>query len=518
MLRTSYLRFASATGLAWLVAAGVLLAAAASHAVEFQLHGRTWTEAGRIMNSTDTLQTNFSGNWQQSMGMQIQSSVGISERLSGSLGLGLSQVYHSLGNPNQEKFVLSKFVNYVTEARLTYALDKTENPFFRADFGSFAFNYAPYVKNLGLYLFRGPVYPGFLVSGFKEYRTDTTRAGFLGLRLHNGLGNFQQDFLVNSERDLPPSFDWSLGYVARYKAFGALEIGAGVNFYHLIAENPDITDPKRSSVDGIFNHDDQLVASGVAYHPQELHYYEVMGPGDTVTYTHRGVKVGGFFSFDLKKALGVDGALGEKDLLLYGETALIGVRNHGSIYAKRGERMPFMFGFNLPTFGVLDFLSVEVERYTARYRADYSKLGFDRSLYFNNIAAPPMPTIKNPSAIPISAKDLAGERYKVIECPAGSDPSCFAHEGDFRVIATGDTIDVKGGPLDPENLTADDWKWSVNAEKTFAGHVQFAAQVANDHLVARPTRAGLLNEAGGISEVLSSMKDWYFMLRIGYFF
>jgi hypothetical protein len=507
MLRTSsYHLLASATGLVWLGAAGILLGAAETHAVEFQLHGRTWTEAGRIMHSTDTLQTNFSGNWQQSMGMQIQSSVDISERLSGSLGLGLSQVYHSLGNANQEKFVLSKFVNYVTEARLTYASAKAENPLFRADFGSFAFTYAPYVKNLGLYLFRGPVYPGFLVSGFKEYRTDTTRAGFLGLRLHNGLGNFQHDILINSERDLPPSFDWSLGYVARYKAFGALEIGAGVNFYHLIAENPDITDPKRSSVDGIFNHDDQLVAGGAPYHAYDLHYYEVMAPGDTVLYTHRGTKVGGFFNFDIKKALGVEGVLGEKDLFFYGEAALIGVKNYGTIYAKRRERMPFMLGFNVPTFGILDFLSIEVERYTARYRADYSKLGYDRSLYFNNIAAPPMPTIKNPSAIPISAKDMAGEKYQI------------QPDGNFVEIATGDTIQIRGTALDPENLTADDWKWSVNAEKTFAGHVQISGQIANDHLVARPARAGLLNEAGGMSEVLSSMKDWYFMLRIGYFF
>ena len=65
---------------------------------------------------------------------------------------------------------------------------------------------------------------------------------------------------------------------------------------------------------------------------------------------------------------------------------------------------------------------------------------------------------------------------------------------------------------------ADDWKWSVNAEKTFAGHIQISGQIANDHLVVRPARPGLLNESGGMSEVLSSTKDWYFMFRIGYFF
>lgn len=489
-----------------LLAAALLGLTGNTNAGSFQLHGRTWTDIGRIMHSTDTLQINFSGNWQQSMGMQVQSEVALSPRLTGSLGFGLSQVYHSPGSPDQEKFMLSKFVNYVTEARLTYASDSAANPLFRADIGSFAYNYAPHVKNLGLYLFRGPVYPGFLVSGFKEYRTDTTRAGFLGLRFHNGLGNFQHDLILSTERDLPPSFDWSLGYVARYRALEALEFGAGVNFYHLIAENAGITDPKRTSTDGLFNHDDNLLADGAAHHPYEFNYYEVKGPGDTVLFTHRGIKAGGFFSFDLKKALGTNGPFGEKDLLTYGEIALIGVKNYGTIYSKRGERMPIMFGFHVPTFGLLDFLSIEVERYAAKYRADYSKLGYDRSLYFKNISAPALPTIRNPSAIPMSAKDLAGEKYKILP------------DGNFVKIATEDTIQIKGTALDPENYTADDWKWSLNAEKTIARHIQISGQIANDHLVVRPARAGLLNEAGGMSEVLTSAKDWYFMLRIGYFF
>jgi hypothetical protein len=492
------------TAIATAVSSLVLTGHSAS--AEFQLKGRAWTDAGRIMHVTDTLQNNFSGNWQQTMGMQFHAEVGLSERLSGGLGFGLTQVYHSLGSPEQEKFMLSKFVNFVTEARLTYATDPTPNPLFRADIGSFAFNYAPHVKNLGLYLFRGPVYPGLLVSGFKEYRTDTTRAGFLGLRLHNGLGNFQHDLLLSTERDLPPSFDWSLGYVARYRAFGALEFGAGVNFYHLIAENDDITEPKRSSVPGLFNNDDNLYASGADFHPHELHYYEVVAPGDTVIHSHRGIKAGGFFNFDIKKAAGFSGPFGEKDLFTYGEVALIGLENRGTIYSKRSERVPLMLGFHFPTFGLLDFLSIEVERYTARYRADYSKLGQDRSLYFKNIAAPDIPTIKNPSAIPVSSKDLAGERYQILP------------DGNFMEIATGDTIQIKGTALDPENQTADDWKWSLNAEKTFAGHVQISGQIANDHLIVRPARQGLLNESGGLSEVLSSSKDWYFMVRIGYFF
>jgi len=85
-------------------------------------------------------------------------------------------------------------------------------------------------------------------------------------------------------------------------------------------------------------------------------------------------------------------------------------------------------------------------------------------------------------------------------------------------IQTGQVIKVKGTALDPENLTADDWKWSINAEKTVAGHVRFTGQVANDHFVPRPIRGGLITENSGLSQVFSSTKDWYIMGRVGYFF
>jgi hypothetical protein len=233
---------------------------------------------------------------------------------------------------------------------------------------------------------------------------------------------------------------------------------------------------------------------------------EVPGPGDTVLYTHRGTKLGANFSLDVKKLAGIGGPFGEKDLFFYGEWALIGVENQGTIYSKRADRMPVMFGFHIPTFGLLDFLSVEVERYTAKYKADYSKLGYDRSLYFKNIAAPPLVAGKSPSATPTSLVDLAGDKYTILP------------DGNFYNSQADDTILVRGTALDPENQTGDDLKWSVNAEKTFARHFQFSAQVANDHFVPRPVRKGLLTETGGLSEIMTSSKDWYYMVRVGYFF
>ena len=295
--------------------------------------------------------------------------------------------------------------------------------------------------------------------------------------------------------------------MAKYRPVEGLEIGAGVNFYHLLPDNADITTPNNRAVPGLFSKDSNLIAAGGPVDPYQLQYMEVVSPGDTVVYTHQGTKLMAMFDLDLKKVFGFSSAFGKKDLILYGEGAVIGVKNQGTIYSHISERMPFMLGFNLPVLGWLDFLSLEVERYTAKYKADYGKLGYDQSLYFKNIA-PPLYVLapKQPSAIPISTQDLAGNRYTINA------------DGDFVNIQTGEVIKIKGTALDPENLTADDWKWSVNAEKTIARHIKFTGQVANDHFIPRPVRGGLITETAGLSQVFSSLRDWYVMGRIGYFF
>jgi hypothetical protein len=499
--------------LSLLASLGLWALPSGAHAVSLRLHSKAWTDVGQIMHATDTLQVNMNGNREQSMGMQVNGIVDLGENLEGGFGFGMNQVYHSLGDLEQEKFTLSKFINYVSEARVTYSLGEKANPLFSATVGDFAYNYNPEVKNLGLYLFRGPVYPGFLVSGFQEFHTDTTRASFLGLHLRNAFGKFRHDLVFYSERDLPPSFDWSLGYVAKYQPVDGLEFGAGVNFYHLIPDDADITTPNNRKVNGLFTPDSSLYAAGGKVDPYQLKYMEIVAPGDTLVYTHQGTKVMAMFDMDFKKVFGFSGGLGKKDLILYGEGAIVGVKNQGTIYAHITDRMPIMLGFNLPARSwtpwgwlQLDFLSVEVERYTAKYKADYSKLGYDQSLYFKNIPPAQLLAQTQPSAIPISTKDLAGNRFTVTP------------EGDFQNIQTGEIIKVKGTDLDPENLTADDWKWSLNAEKTVAGHVRFSGQIANDHFVPRPVRGNPIAESAGLAQVFSSLRDWYFMFRVGYFF
>jgi hypothetical protein len=472
----------------------------ASGSPAFQLHGQGWAESGQIVHATDTLVINLNGNRLQSMGAQFTAQVELSERLEAGIGFGTQQVFHSLGNQETERNTLSTFKNFITEARLTYSVGDASAPFLNVTVGNFAYNYHPQVKNLGLYLFRGPVYPGFLVSGFKDFHTDTTRAAFSGARVHNRFGNFEQDLILNQEHEVSPTYDWSLGYVAKYKAFEAVEFGVGANFYHWLSENEGITTPSRDKSPTLFRDDLATMNSGSSYHPYELQFIEVMPGGDTVFYTHKGIKLMGMFHLDLKPLFGLQ-SMGDHDLELYGEAGIIGLKNYGSVYKNRSERIPMMLGFNIPTFGLLNYLSIEVEYYGAKFRSDYSKIGAFNSLYVRGInPSSPNNPLSQPSPIPVSYKDFGIDSL-----------------GNW-VNASGDTINVKGTGMDVQNMTTDDFKWSIYLEKTILGHLRFIGQVANDHTQPRPVRKSGNAEAAGFSEAFTTSKDWYFMARLGYFF
>ena len=72
--------------------------------------------------------------------------------------------------------------------------------------------------------------------------------------------------------------------------------------------------------------------------------------------------------FDVKGFFGSGKKIfGSEDLKIYGEMALIGVKNYPGWYERPEERMPIMAGFNFPTFKILDVLSIEVEYYGTPY-------------------------------------------------------------------------------------------------------------------------------------------------------
>jgi hypothetical protein len=431
--------------------------------VKLSLHGQGWMDFGRVMDAPDSLPVggtntiNLKGNWLQSPGAQFTAVAELGENLDATIGFGAYKATHAMGKLNgstrEMYYAISLYQTFLTRANLTYFQGDRQVPWLSASLGSFYYGYNQDAKNLGNYLLRGPVYPGLLMSSFQDFSVDSTKANILGVRLHHAKGNFSHDLILQNEKDLPPTFDWSLAYIAKYKAFDAFEFGGGINFYRLLPYNTKLETPGHLPTD----------------HGRSFEILDSI-THDTLFFSHQGIKLMGTFSLDLKHWF-QSGGFGPKDMIFYGEAAVLGIKDYGTVYGDINQRIPIMGGFNLPTFGILDFLSLEAEWYRSPYRNDLANIG-----NLNNVAdwtglIPDRPT---PSPAPV--KDVY-----------------------------------------PDS-TRDNWKWSVNMEKTVAEHVRFIAQVANDHYRPRPIATTSIASRGGTAEAFTSPKDWYLMFRIGYFF
>ena len=77
-------------------------------------------------------------------------------------------------------------------------------------------------------------------------------------------------------------------------------------------------------------------------------------------YTFRGFKTAGRASIDFG-ALFNSEKIRPGEFSLYSEIALLGIKNQPYYYENRAHRRPIMAGINLPTFGLLDRLTLEYE-------------------------------------------------------------------------------------------------------------------------------------------------------------
>jgi len=85
---------------------------------------------------------------------------------------------------------------------------------------------------------------------------------------------------------------------------------------------------------------------------------------------------------------------------VYYEGVLMGVENRPIFYEKRSDRMAHMAGVNVPTFGILDVLSAEVEYSPNPYSPDLS----NATLYLS-------PTPKDNQGSPFTSDDLKWSLY-----------------------------------------------------------------------------------------------------------
>jgi hypothetical protein len=450
--------FFTRPGLIGLICSGVASAAIP----DISVTGEGWAQYGKIVHSSDTTTLNYNGNFIHAAAAQFLMRAGYkelltqSDQLTLSIGLGMIE-RHNLGGANSAGGVATVVNPYIVEANFRYAPWNDRSWKLEVSGGFLPYNYHPDAKNLGLYLLRGSVYPGFLLSGFDTKYT-LPLASILGLQFHHEAGSFKQDLLFISETDLYPIYDISPAYLASYDFGGVLRIGAGINLYHYISIAPKLTSPSTPAPTG---EPDDGVAPVTDPAKRVWIYVDTTGGiRDTTYLSFKGTKVMAMASLDPKPIFGSPEVFGPEDLKIYGEVAVIGLNQskaYKAIYGGLAKRMPVMVGFNIPAFKLLDHLSLEVEYYKADFRDDLQRLQ-PSSAYFSS----PLPVVSDST----------------------------------------------------ENWKRDDFKWSLHASRTL-GNVKLTAQVANDH--SRPG-GKLLNPAAEWEAIYITPKDWYWMAKIAFFF
>jgi hypothetical protein len=414
------------------------------HAAEgMQFGGAGWLQYGAIQESSDTVGgSKPTGLPMIVSGAQFALTVNPSEKLRIEIGLGAASG-HSLAANRTTKGGYAPFETgpYVSNGHFKYSLWDAEASALSITGGLFPFDYNPDAQNLGLYLLRGPVYPGYVLSGF-ETKYVLPVANTFGFNLHHRSGGFSHDFLFTFETDFFPYWDMSPAYVANYEIGKVFRIGGGVNFYHLIPIDRRLTEGNRQFFD-----------------------VDTAGAVDDTTFiSFQGTKVMATAALDLKALFGAggeDGALGAEDLKLYFEAALIGLDNspaYKKLYGDYANRMPIMVGFNLPTFKILDRLSLEVEQYKAKFKDDIT--GYN--------------VYSNPTPIPFGNLDTA--------------------------------------------YTADDFKWSLHGSKVIKNHIKISAQVASDHFRPGVFKGYGDNNPPTRQAILTKPSEWYWTTKVAYFF
>jgi hypothetical protein len=418
--------------------------------VKIEVHGHGSFEAGQIVkgmrqyNKVDSLDH----IWLQKAIGGIDLAATIKERfkvftgIEGYLVWGFPQLMEE--RPTLETTKLF----FLTRSDAQYSFGNLEHPFLQVGVGYFPFDYNPDSRNFGEYLFRTGNYPLFFKNEF-----DLPFTRLLGIRASTDLldGKLHGDVILNSELDIFPVQDYSLSFLANGKILnGFIDIGAGFQINHLF------------SVYG----GDRAERLGANWTEREIVIHtevvdSILDPVAGMTYTvdttaltfSRHKKAMLRLNIDIKKILPMP-IFGEEDLKIYMETALIGFQDFPKLYNVTRERMPVVFGLNLPGFKFVDLINTEWEY--CSYPHSYSLYW----LYYNS--------------------------------DQGAQPAPYA-----------------------SSIAKNPWCWSVYIKKTlFDGHFAFTFQAARDHITLK--RYYFTQEDYG--QALVKPDNWWWVFKTSYNF
>jgi hypothetical protein len=352
----------------------------------------------------------------------------------------------------------------IGQAQALYKFGEPEDPTASLQFGIFPIKYNSDAKNLGEYLYRSGTYPGVVYSGGWSY---LNAAAYMAQGLHFSMphwgGKFSHSLTLTMERDIQRNRDLTPGYMMTLKPTEFLEFGAGIVWTHGVPLGGD------SSLTPIRCKNAYVISTGKPVSTVNGDVCEDNVKSDTLGYyTFRGAKASARLSFDLGVLLGMD----RNDFKFYGEAALLGFKDYPFYYDSKAERMPIMFGMNLPTFKLLDNLGLEFEYKKSRFR---------------NTMAWPMNDAPIPIPLATTAEDYSD--YDVTH-PSHTPAAVDSMEKAFK---------------------EDDLKWSIYARKKIIPGMTVHAQAASDHL---RHFAFQIAPIPGYAPATERTKDWYYILRL----
>ncbi|MBD3393905.1 MAG: hypothetical protein GF418_17360, partial [Chitinivibrionales bacterium] len=281
--------------------------------------------------SDDT--TYLYGAWLQSFGGGFGIAAELNRRFRVHFGLG-GTIWHNIQHTRlgyYKDLLTRKAGGGLSAANGVLKIGDVDDPPLELTIGYFGFKYSD-AENLGEYLLRSGVYPGYVFSG-------SGGAGFLGIRLHSDRPrNFTHDVIVSAETNVQPYGDISAAYVASYTIADAITLGAGVDYHRLVELDPEKTSSHYENKVPVYD-DSATFAT------------------DTIRYKVRGVKGMGRLAIDPKPLIGL-GDRDDDEYKVYAEAAVLGIEDQPYNTADEENRVgyehiswrvPVMAGFNAPT-------------------------------------------------------------------------------------------------------------------------------------------------------------------------
>jgi hypothetical protein len=435
------------------------------------------------------------------------------------LGMG-GLFWYALPEKNfRDRLLLSGFG--VGRAEGVYAFGDPKDPTAKLHMGLFDHKYNPDAKNLGEYLFRSGAYPVYLWTGGWSYiNAASYQAQGFRLNLPTMGGMVTHDFSLYMERNISPTHDFSPAYLVTVKPSSAFEFGAGFVWQNGLSMRGDSVLAPRQRLNAYYKNgpyadvpltqsdrdkpgyeagDTAIVPDGDSRIGQSIASRYHMGrPAIYVDSAGNGTSNSqlGFYSFKAVKAMArasVDigsffAGMKPKDFKFYFEWAWLGIQNQPFYYNKPSERMPVLFGLNIPTFGLLEVLNVEL---------DYRKSVFENALALAWDQRLPIP-ITSQTDNPLTYREEGRRPYLDEQVAQGQTlayaDSAFTAELGQREMAASENA----------------WHWSIYAKRKLSSSVSITAQIASDHL----RHFDIVFATPSSTPATKRTKDWYYVVRL----